>query len=115
MSNLFVGIDIAKEYATAQGLDGHTKKLFFIRFAMNAMGFSELRNTIMQHTDNVADVTVAMESTGCYHINLFAFLCSEGFRCRITSYNVGYTQLVRYRCHYGKAGSHISCIIKESK
>lgn len=81
MSNLFVGIDIAKEYATAQGLDGHTKKLFFIRFAMNAMGFSELRNTIMQHTDNVADVTVAMESTGCYHINLFAFLCSEGFRC----------------------------------
>ncbi len=24
---------------------------------------------------------MAMESTGCYHINLFAFLCAEGFRC----------------------------------
>jgi transposase len=33
------------------------------------------------HGEDLSGVTVGMEATGCYHINLFAFLCSEGIAC----------------------------------
>ena len=81
MTKLFVGIDISKEYSTAQGLDRSAKKLFYIRFTMDAKGFNELLNAIKKGSADINDVTVAMESTGCYHINLFSFICSEGIRC----------------------------------
>lgn len=81
MAKLFVGIDVSKEYSTAQGLDRSAKKLFYVRFTMDAKGFSELLNAVKKNSADIKDVTVAMESTGCYHINLFSFLCSEGIRC----------------------------------
>ena len=81
MTKLFVGIDISKEYSTVQGVDGSAKKLFYLRFSMDAKGFSELLNAIKQSSVDINEVTVAMESTGCYHINIFSFLCSEGIRC----------------------------------
>ncbi len=37
------------------------------------------------HCQNRSEVTIAMESTGCYHINLFAFLCSEGMACVVVN------------------------------
>lgn len=81
LTKLFVGIDISKEYSTAQGLDRSAKKVFYIRFTMDAKGFNELLNAIKKGAADINDVTVAMESTGCYHINLFSFMCSEGIRC----------------------------------
>lgn len=81
VAKLFVGIDISKEYSTAQGLDKSAKKLFYIRFSMDSKGFSELLNAIKKGSSGINEVTVAMESTGCYHINLFSFLCSEGIHC----------------------------------
>ena len=35
MSKAFVGIDVAKEYSTAQGIDSNEKKIFYLRFAMD--------------------------------------------------------------------------------
>ena len=81
VAKLFVGIDISKEYSTAQGLDISAKKLFYVRFTMDAKGFNELLNAIKKVSADISDVAVAMESTGCYHINLFSFICSEGIRC----------------------------------
>lgn len=81
MPSVFVGIDVSKEFSTAQGLDKNSKKLFYLRFAMNSEGFSELLKVMMKHAESVTEVTVAMESTGCYHINLFSFLSSEGVPC----------------------------------
>lgn len=81
MPSVFVGIDISKEFSTAQGLDKNSKKLFYLRFAMNSEGFSELLKMMMKHAESVTEVRVAMESTGCYHINLFSFLSSEGVPC----------------------------------
>jgi len=78
---LFVGIDVSKEYSTVQGLDKNKKKLFYLRFPMDRGGFSELLNAIKKYSDSMAGVTAAMESTGCYHINLFSFLFSEGVPC----------------------------------
>src|SRR5512139_218924 len=81
MSMFFVGIDVSKDYSSAQGLDREGKKLFYLEFAMNGEGFSRLLNTLKTHCKDLSEVTVGMESTGCYHINLFAFLCSEGIAC----------------------------------
>jgi len=78
---LFVGIDVSKDYSSGQGLDPEGKKLFYLEFGMNGEGFSRLLNTLKTHCKDLSEVTVGMESTGCYHTNLFAFLCSEGIAC----------------------------------
>jgi transposase len=78
---LFVGIDVSKDYSSAQGLDREGKKLFYFEFSMNGEGFSRLLSMLKTHSEDLSEVTVGMESTGCYHINLFAFLCSEGITC----------------------------------
>jgi len=81
MSTVFVGIDVSKDYSSAQGLDREGKKLFYLEFAMNGEGFSQLLRELKTRCEDLSGVTVGMESTGCYHINLFAFLCSEGIAC----------------------------------
>jgi transposase len=48
---------------------------------MNAQGFSELFKAMLKYSENITKVRVAMESTGCYHINLFSFLSSAGILC----------------------------------
>jgi len=85
LSKILVGVDVSKEFSTAQGLDENGKKIFYLRFAMNSEGFSELLKTMLKHSENVIGVTVAMESTGCYHINLFSFLSSAGVLCLIVN------------------------------
>jgi len=85
LSRLYVGIDVSKEFSTAQGIDKNGKKLFYLRFAMNSEGFSELLKAMLKCTRGVTEITTAMESTGCYHINLFSFLSSEGISCVVVN------------------------------
>jgi transposase len=81
VSMIFVGIDVSKDYSSAQGLDREGKKLFYVEFDMNGEGFSQFLKVLKTHGEGFSGVRVGMESTGCYHINLFAFLCSEGVGC----------------------------------
>ena len=81
MSMFFVGIDVSKDYSSAQGLDQEGKKVFYVEFAMNSEGFCQFLKMLKVHCEDLSAVTVGMESTGCYHINLFAFLCSEWMVC----------------------------------
>ena len=81
MSACYVGIDVSKDTSAAQGLSQEGKKLFFIEFPMNAEGFSKLLSTIRTHCKDISEVKAAMESTGCYHSNLFCFLVSEKIQC----------------------------------
>jgi transposase len=46
---------------------------------MDSAGFAELRAAMKRCSETLDDIAVAMESTGCYHINLFSFLCAERF------------------------------------
>ncbi len=85
MSKAFIGIDVSKEHSAAQGIDSDEKKLFYLRFSMDSAGFAELRTAIKRCAVNLDDIAVAMESTGCYHINLFSFLCAEGLRCVVVN------------------------------
>lgn len=75
---LFVGVDVAKESFSAHGLDENGDGLFSLAFSMNKEGFSGLYKALKSNCDNFSEVIVALESTACYHINLFSFLTSKG-------------------------------------
>ena len=81
MSKLFVGIDVSKDVSTARGLDGGGDSKFYIEFKMDSEGFSRLLSALTAHCEDLSEVMAAMESTGCYHINLFAFLTGKGIHC----------------------------------
>ncbi len=83
MPNLYVGIDVSKDLSTAQGLDAEGNKVFYLEFAMTAEGFTRLYKAAMAVCKNTSDPVLAVESTGCYHLNLFSFLTGKGFRCFI--------------------------------
>jgi transposase len=83
LSEIFVGIDVSKGHSSAQGLTIEGERAFYCEFKMDLDGFSELMNEIATHSDNVDKVSVAMESTGCYHINLLSFLISKGISCYV--------------------------------
>ena len=80
MDNLYVGVDVSKEQSTAQGITEGGKKRFYLEFSMDSRGFSELMKAIKAESKDVMKVTVAMESTSSYHLNLFSFLTSEGIK-----------------------------------
>jgi len=78
MGKLYVGIDVSKETSSAHGLDERGKDCFHLSFEMNSKGFAELLKAIDEHRTEHSDVIAAMESTACYHINLYSFLISKG-------------------------------------
>jgi len=78
MGKLCVGIDVSKERSSAHGLDERGKDCFHLTFEMNSAGFAELIKAIHENSDGHKQVVAAMESTACYHINLYSFLISKG-------------------------------------
>jgi transposase len=77
---LFVGIDVSKDTSSAHGLDERGRKRFSLTFSMDAEGFGELVAALKANVRDLSEVTVAMESTACYHINLFSHLTARGSR-----------------------------------
>lgn len=78
MHNLFVGIDVSKDFFSATGIDAKGNACFTVRANMDSNGFSELLRAISSVCPDLPSVFAAMESTGCYHINLYSFLSSKG-------------------------------------
>ena len=78
MHNLFIGIDVSKDSFSAAGLGPKGDVRFSITADMDEAGFAELLKAILAHGGKLSSAIVAMESTGCYHINLFSFLNFKG-------------------------------------
>jgi transposase len=78
MHSLFVGADVSKDLFSAAGVDGEGKELFSESYEMNAHGFWEFLKSVSSHCEKLDQVLVGMESTGCYHINLYSFLMGQG-------------------------------------
>jgi transposase len=78
MYQVYVGIDISKDSFEAAGLDPKGNELIRDSFSMDAEGFSRLLKMVVQHCKDVRQTLVAMESTGCYQLNLFSFLTAQG-------------------------------------
>lgn len=77
MGKLYVGIDISKERSSANGIDCQGKSRFEISFDMDGAGFTELLKAIEANREGNEAVVAAMESTACYHINLYSFLSAK--------------------------------------
>jgi transposase len=78
MPELFVGIDVAKDTSSAQGIDSKGKGKFSLTFSMDSEGFMRLWKAIAEHSKELSEVSAAVESTACYHINLYSFLTAKG-------------------------------------
>jgi len=78
MGTIYVGIDIAKDKSTAHGIEEGGGSLFELTFDMNGTGFAELLQRIEACASSPGKVVAAMESTACYHINLYSFLSAKG-------------------------------------
>jgi len=75
----FLGVDISKEEFDACCIGSDGGKLFGVSAPMNGDGFDELLIQLSSITGPRESVLIGMESTACYHINLFSFLTSQGF------------------------------------
>ena len=77
MDSLLVGIDVSKDSFSVVGIDSEGNESFSGSYSMDSSGFEELIKAITSHCEDLSKVIVGMESTGCYHINLYSFLTSR--------------------------------------
>ena len=77
MDSLLVGIDVSKESFSVAGIDSEGNESFSRSYSMDSSGFGEFLKTITSHCEDLSKVIIGMESTGCYHINLYSFLTSQ--------------------------------------
>ena len=85
MYSLLVGIDVSKDFFATAGIDSEGKESFSRSCSMDSDGFGDFLKTVTSHCEDLSKVIVAMESTGCYHINLFSFLTSHGVRTMVVN------------------------------
>jgi transposase len=74
----FVGIDISKDKFDACGITREEVKLFQFSTAMDRKGFEKLKGHLA--AVSISSVLIGMESTASYHVNLFSYLVSEGYK-----------------------------------
>ena len=83
MGKMYVGIDIAKDKSSACGIEEGGRSLFELTFTMDGAGFAALLKAIEANGGSTGNVVAAMESTACYHINLYSFLSAKGIEAVI--------------------------------
>jgi len=77
MDSFLIGIDVSKALFSAAGIDSEGNESFSGSYSMDSSGFGEFLKTITSHCEDLSKVIIGMESTGCYHINLYSFLTSQ--------------------------------------
>jgi transposase len=75
----FLGIDVSKETFDACCIPSHGERLFNLSASMDRKGFEGLIKQLSVLSITQESVLVGMESTACYHINLYSFLVSLGY------------------------------------
>jgi len=75
----FLGIDVSKETFDACCINMKGESLFSLSTSMNRKGFEELITQLSGLSVSQESVLVGMESTACYHVNLYSFLISLGY------------------------------------
>ncbi len=75
----FLGIDVSKETFDGCCIDTKGERLLGLSTSMNRKGFEELIKQLCGLSVSQESVLVGMESTACYHVNLYSFLISLGY------------------------------------
>jgi len=75
----FLGIDVSKETFDASCINTEGERLFSLSTSMNREGFEDLIEELSSLSLPVESVLMGIESTACYHVNLYSFLVSLGY------------------------------------
>ena len=75
----FVGVDISKDKFDAHGIDMNGEKRFYLSCSMDRTGFEKLESCLDSLSIPKESLLIGMESTACYHLNLFSFLLANGY------------------------------------
>ena len=85
MNRLYVGIDVSKDSFSVAGLDSEGNALFKDSYDMDGEYFGRFLDVLTRHCSDLKEVMAAMESTGCYHLNLFSFLVGRGIEAVVVT------------------------------
>jgi len=75
----YLGIDISKDKFDAYCIGTDKEKHFYLSCSMDRNGFKRLESRLEMLSKPKEAILIGMESTACYHINLFSFLLAEGY------------------------------------
>jgi transposase len=75
----FLGIDISKDKFDAYCIDIDGEKQFYLSCRMDRTGFEKLVGRLETLSISRESLLIGMESTACYHMNLFSFLLTGGY------------------------------------
>ncbi len=72
----FLGIDVSKETFDASCINRKGEKFFSLSTSMSREGFEKLIEELSLLSIPAESILMGMESTACYHVNLYSFLVS---------------------------------------
>lgn len=75
----FLGIDVSKDKFDAYCIDIDGEKHFYLSCPMDRTGFEKLVSRLGSLSIPQENLLIGMESTACYHMNLFSFLLAGGY------------------------------------
>jgi transposase len=75
----FVGIDVSKDKFDAYCIGINGEKRFYLSCLMERNGFEKLVSHLEALSLPQDGLLIGMESTACYHMNLFSFLLAGGY------------------------------------
>lgn len=75
----FLGIDVSKDKFDAYCIDINGEKYFHLLCSMDRTGFEKLISRLESLSIAQESLLIGMESTACYHMNLFSFLLAGGY------------------------------------
>lgn len=75
----FLGIDISKDKFDACCIGSNGEKHFHLSCSMDRTGFERLVSRLEALPISKESLLIGMESTACYHMNLFSFLIAGGY------------------------------------
>ena len=83
LGSLFVGVDISKEKFDVCCISRKGETLFRITASMDIGGFDTFLSNLQSLSVAKDRILIGMESTACYHINLFSYLSAQGYAVHI--------------------------------
>ena len=75
---IFVGIDVSKKSFSACAVNNKVEKLFELSAPISREGFHRLVKKLSNFPKE--DILIGKESSGCYHVTLWSFLVSRGYK-----------------------------------
>jgi len=83
---IYVGIDVAKKKHVCRLMDEFNKDLCPVFTVTNSLeGFNELYRNILTVEEDFTNVSIALESTGHYSLNIVNFLLQKGFSVHLVN------------------------------